>query len=75
MSARSVLSKPSMDVGPQALPRRRDSPTLFDELQEETNDPDEIVTEAPSSQFRLGYFSLTCLVLNHVMGMRATPPP
>ena len=42
--------------------------SLFKELQEETNNPDEIVTEAPKGHFRLGYLDLTCLVLNHVMG-------
>ena len=35
---------------------------------EETINPDEIVTEAPKGQFRLGYVDLTCLVVNHVMG-------
>lgn len=65
------MSKTSIDIAPQRLPRRRDSPNLLDEIQDETINPDEIVTEAPKGQFRLGYLDLTCLVLNHVMGRSA----
>ncbi|SPN98972.1 related to high affinity methionine permease [Cephalotrichum gorgonifer] len=48
--------------------RPRQSPRLWDELVEEIVDPDQIVTNAPSAQFRLGYLDVTCLILNHVIG-------
>lgn len=55
-------------LGPH--PRRQQSPTIMDELAEEigTVDPNEIVTDAPTAQFRLGYLDVTCLVLNHIIG-------
>ena len=31
-------------------------------------DPDEIVTDAPAEQFRLGYLDVVCLILNRVIG-------
>lgn len=63
-----MMSKSSAEYIPPEPQRRRNSPTLWEELQEEVNNPDEIVTEAPKGQFRLGYLDLICLVLNHVMG-------
>ena len=41
---------------------------LFNELRDEVVNPDEIVTEAPAQQFRLGYLDVVCLVLNRVIG-------
>ena len=45
------------------------SPTILEEIEEDIINPNEIVTDAPKGQFRLGYLDVTCLVLNHVMGM------
>ena len=41
--------------------------TLLEELEEVVN-PNEIVTDAPAEQFRLGYLDVICLVLNRVIG-------
>ena len=70
-----AMSKSSADFAttPERRPGRN-SPTLFQELQEEAYNPEEIVTEAPKGHFRLGYLDLTCLVLNHVMGKKSPLP-
>ncbi|SPO05464.1 related to high affinity methionine permease [Cephalotrichum gorgonifer] len=41
--------------------------TLIEELEEVVN-PDEIVTQAPAEQFRLGYLDVICLILNRIIG-------
>ncbi|PKS10922.1 hypothetical protein jhhlp_002680 [Lomentospora prolificans] len=52
---------------PPSRPRQQQR-TLLEELQEEIVDPDEIVTDAPADQFKLGYLDVTCLVLNRIIG-------
>ena len=42
--------------------------TLLDELDENVVNPDEIVTDAPAEQFRLGYLDVVCLILNRIIG-------
>ncbi|CAI4213366.1 unnamed protein product [Parascedosporium putredinis] len=41
---------------------------LLAQYQEGIADPDEIVTDAPTEQFRLGYLDVTCLILNRIIG-------
>lgn len=62
------MSKLSMDSIPEQSHGRPHSPTILEEIEEEIINPNEIVTDAPKGQFRLGYLDVTCLVFNHVMG-------
>lgn len=54
----------STDFPPMRPPQR----TLFNDIEEEIENPDEIVTAAPAEQFRLGYLDVTCLILNRIIG-------
>lgn len=62
------MSKLSMESAPERSHGRPHSPTILEEIEEEIINPNEIVTDAPKGQFRLGYLDVTCLVFNHVMG-------
>lgn len=58
----------SMDAhSPPAPQQRQIGATLLEELEEMVN-PDDIVTDAPAEQFRLGYLDVVCLILNRVIG-------
>lgn len=50
-----------------SAPVRDDASMSSDEL-DPTNNPNEIVTEAPQERFRLGYFDVMCLVMNRMIG-------
>lgn len=67
------MSKSSIDSAPGRSHARPHSPTILEEIEEEIINPNEIVTDAPKGQFRLGYLDVTCLVLNHVMGKSTFP--
>lgn len=54
-------------ASPAPQPRPAEA-TLLDELVDEVVNPDEIVTEAPAEQFRLGYLDVICLVVNRIIG-------
>lgn len=58
----------TMDSYAAPEPQSKAGGRLFDELEEDVVNPDEIVTDAPAEQFRLGYLDVICLVINRVIG-------
>lgn len=57
-----------MDYPPPAPQQRQPQADLLTELQNDMVNPDEIVTEAPAEQFRLGHLDVICLILNRIIG-------
>ena len=57
-----------MESLPTPAARKEKNMNLLEELEEEVGNPNEIVTQAPAEQFRLGYLDVICLVLNRVIG-------
>ena len=55
-------------MDPYAAPAPQLRTQLVHELLDDRVNPDEIVTDAPAEQFRLGYLDVVCLVLNRVIG-------
>lgn len=57
--------------GYQAEARNREAPAMDSDVEEIMGDPDnpnEIVTFAPTEAFKLGYFDVACLVVNRMIG-------
>lgn len=58
-------------TGYRPEPRGGDDMSIDSDRQDiyaENDNPNQIVTHAPKERFRLGYFDVTCLVLNRMIG-------